>query len=505
MSDWTLPKTNLLSHPYHYLLPFSEKLAVAVNTRPDAPGVRFVFWETFQLLSSTMGDTRKAQQRKPKSQKHTGSRKSAGTTKKKPVAEKPKPLNKKPSVSKSDADAAKLLIGLGGPCNPMDNVFDAVMGISPEENAALDVEQYGELEDHNDEETHSEELSDSDYTIAYKVPFNNATREFKLSCTTPFSGFLTTVLRKMEVSITHLSAIGYITSYKPKNPKPVPKLLETTEDYERMMEDIAAYRKTCLRSKAGKIKPFSISLSDTSCTPTDGRTKTTSKKKGPQPAALLEASEKREHELMADIEKHHACQDHTGKACYVLSSGDHHHYTNNDLVIWATLIRRDLALVDKVPDQLKIEDKFSKQKKAKNAVMQTQMNSSYGPMWPQMPPAPWMYGMPWMMPQGSSGPFPAPVPAAASSPSPTRKHKYPAIKAWLQDLDNNEDRGVDGQNYEQYADVFAAIGIIRLDDLLDVESLEKLQDLTHMNWGTAKRIIKFAKEDHKKLKKAHID
>ncbi|KAF8146632.1 hypothetical protein K438DRAFT_1780741 [Mycena galopus ATCC 62051] len=397
-----------------------------------------------------MGDARKAQQRKPKSQKHPGSRKSAGTTKKKPVAEKantthpkPKPLNKKPSVSKSDADAAELLIGLGGPRNPMDNVFDAVMGISPEESAALDVEQYGELEDHNDEETHSEELS---------VPFNNATREFKLSCTTPFSGFLTTMSREME---------------------PTAKLAEEQSWENQTIFDLS--QRHLVHPDRWSYKAFHLALiSHTG--------QTTSKKKDPQPAAPLEASEKREHELMADIEKHHACQDHTGKACYVLSSGNHYHYTNNDLVIWATLIQRDLASVDKVPDQLKIEDKFSKQKKVKNAVMQTQMNSGYGPMWAQMPPAPWIYGMPWMMPQGSSGPFPAPVPAAASSPSPTRKRKYPAIKAWLQDLDNDEDRGVDGQNYEQYADVFAAIGIIRLDDLLDVESPEKLQDLTHMNW-----------------------
>ena len=45
-----------------------------------------------------------------------------------------------------------------------------------------------------------------------------------------------------------------------------------------------------------------------------------------------------EHKLMAEIEKHHACQEHVGKACYVTGSGEHYHYTNNDLVIWATLM-----------------------------------------------------------------------------------------------------------------------------------------------------------------------
>lgn len=41
---------------------------------------------------------------------------------------------------------------------------------------------------------------------------------------------------------------------------------------------------------------------------------------------------------MAEIEKHHACQEHVGKACYVTRSGEHYQYTNNDLVIWATLL-----------------------------------------------------------------------------------------------------------------------------------------------------------------------
>jgi hypothetical protein len=154
----------------------------------------------------------------------------------------------------------------------MDKIFDTVMHLTPEDSAALDLEQYGggdgglgdgsdweedkgqsillgsrvlftcfprvADEDQVDEDLDSDE---EDYTIIFDVPYNNATRELKLPCTTAFSGFLTALARKMEVSVTHLSAIGYIPSYKPRNPKPVPKLLETAEDYESMMEDIEAY------------------------------------------------------------------------------------------------------------------------------------------------------------------------------------------------------------------------------------------------------------------------
>ncbi|KAJ7310110.1 hypothetical protein DFH08DRAFT_823147 [Mycena albidolilacea] len=446
-----------------------------------------------------MGDRRKAESRKSRAQRpNTGSRKAAGSTRKQQSPEKenttrlkPKPLTKKQSMSSSDVDTAELLIGLGTARNPMDKVFDTVMGISPEESAAIDAEQYGggsddesdgqafQADDHSDSK-------DEEYTIVYKVPFHNATQELKLSCTTTFVGFLTAVLRKMEVGVTHLSAIGYVALYKPKNPKPVPKLLETSEDYKSLMADITEYRKYYLKKKGGGGG--------------GGRWLPAT-----QPAAPLEASEQHKHELMAAIEKYHACQEHMGKACYVLTLGEHYQYMNNDLVIWATLIWCDLATVDTVPDQLKVEDKINKQKRAKNAVMQTQLNGGCGPMWLQMQMPPWMYGMPpWMMQAPGSGgisQLPVPVP----SPSPPCKRKYPAITAWLQALDSNEDRGADGQNYKKYADTFSAVGIIQLDDLLNVESVEKLQELMQMNWGTAKQLIKFAQEDCKKKMKAHVD
>ena len=121
--------------------------------------------------------------------------------------------------------------------------------------------------DDDDDDADSDSGDDEEYTIIYEVPYKNATRELPLTSGTSYSRFLIALAGKMEVSVTHLSAIGYIPSYKPKNPKPVPKLLETATDYERMMEDIADYRKTCLNSKSHKVKPFTINLSDTSAAP----------------------------------------------------------------------------------------------------------------------------------------------------------------------------------------------------------------------------------------------
>ncbi|KAJ7869467.1 hypothetical protein B0H14DRAFT_3440656 [Mycena olivaceomarginata] len=347
--------------------------------------------------------------------------------------------------------------------------MNAVMGLTPEEGAQLDADEMQQhLEEElannkeefhpaNDDEFKSNSEEEDDFKIKYEVPYKNATQELVLPATTSFSKFLAALASKME-------------------------LLETAEDYESMMDDIEEYRNNCLKSKSRVVKPFAIVLSDTSAAPERGGAKTSSKKKDAQPAAPLEASEQQEHKLMAEIEKHHACQEHIGKAWNVTSSGEHYQYTNNDLVIWPTLMRRNLASVDKVPDQLKIEDQIDRQRRARRGLQASQSanNSAFngGGMWLQMAPPPWMYMAPppWMMqPPANQA---TPVPAKPVTPSPPRKRKlYPAIGDWLRDLDVDEDRGQDSLNYGQYAGVLKDIGIIRLDDLLEVGSTEKLQEL----------------------------
>lgn len=125
----------------------------------------------------------------------------------------------------------------------------------------------------DDDDVHSDDDEEDDFKIKYEVPYKNATRELVLPSTTSFSKFLTPLSKKMEVSVTHLPAIGYIPSWKPKNSKPLPKLLESADDYESMMDDIEEFRNTCLAKKGGKVKPFSICLSDSSVTTERGGAK----------------------------------------------------------------------------------------------------------------------------------------------------------------------------------------------------------------------------------------
>ncbi|KAJ7750924.1 hypothetical protein DFH07DRAFT_774935 [Mycena maculata] len=92
----------------------------------------------------------------------------------------------------------------------------------------------------------------------------------------------------------------------------------------------------------GAVKKFHITLSDTSLTPAEQG----GSKKDMQPVAQLEASGRQEHKLMEEIKKHHACQEHTSKACYVMGS----------------------ATIGKVLDELKIEDQIERQRGAKKGL-----------------------------------------------------------------------------------------------------------------------------------------
>lgn len=61
-----------------------------------------------------------------------------------------------------------------------------------------------------------------------------------------------------------VSNIGYIPSYKPRNPKLRPKLLEDDEAWKVLVEDVRQHIKTSQAKNRGKgeVKPFSILLVD---------------------------------------------------------------------------------------------------------------------------------------------------------------------------------------------------------------------------------------------------
>jgi hypothetical protein len=103
--------------------------------------------------------------------------------------------------------------------------------------------------------------------IPFEVPFNGATRDLtSVTSTTTFNEFRLKLAKKMETQLSLLLHIGYVASYKPKNPRPIPKLLEDTEAWEKLVDDVEEYIKSSKAKNRGKgvVKPFSITIIDTS-------------------------------------------------------------------------------------------------------------------------------------------------------------------------------------------------------------------------------------------------
>ncbi|KIL55692.1 hypothetical protein M378DRAFT_90510 [Amanita muscaria Koide BX008] len=323
----------------------------------------------------------------------------------------------------------------------------------------------------------------------------------------------------METQLSLLSHIGYIPSYKPKNPRPVPKLLEDTEAWKKLVDDVEEYIKSSKAKNRGNgvVKPFSITIIDTSGpVPKEAATK---KKKATE-ANTGEfdegegTGELKDHELLQLVEKEHHCAS-CDKACIVLNSGDHYTLSNADLATWVVLLKRHKATISEPPAELKLD--ISRQRSAKKTLAAKVESSSEPPAW--MQPLMMMFGAQALQFQSLRNapaavtdhtlvypPFPQqPAPAG---PLPTSQKRSAdlfdvepedslELVSWLESLDTDPVRGKFNLNYAQYGPILGTHGFLEVNDLIDLTS-DKLAELGGMTWGTANRILKFALADHQK-------
>jgi hypothetical protein len=105
------------------------------------------------------------------------------------------------------------------------------------------------------------------FEIPFEVPFNGAARDLDgITSATTFDEFLDKLAHAMSTRKSLLSGIAYIPSYKPKNPKPTPKLLDSPTAFERLVNDVKNYIVTARGKNRGKgvVKAFHIQIVDTS-------------------------------------------------------------------------------------------------------------------------------------------------------------------------------------------------------------------------------------------------
>ncbi|KAG6825864.1 hypothetical protein H0H92_002072 [Tricholoma furcatifolium] len=164
--------------------------------------------------------------------------------------------------------------------------------------------------------------------------------------------------------------------------------------------------------------------------------------------------------------------------------------------------RKGQASVDELPVEAlhlkgKAADQFKVKAQAKNSWAQIMLPLVMPPWMYSM--LPWMYSMlPWMMspanftqPVGSYNPPPTPTPVKRPA-EPLSQASYPTVTAWLGLLDQDFNCGSDDINYAQHLQAFSNAGLICLGDILACKTVDKIQELTGINWGTANWIMEYA-------------
>ncbi|KAJ7301730.1 hypothetical protein DFH08DRAFT_978495 [Mycena albidolilacea] len=364
------------------------------------------------------------------------------------------------------------------------------------------------------------------FDMTFEVPYGNgACRELEVSSDTPFSSFLDKLSRTMEVRKTLLSGIAYIPSYLPKNPKPIPKLLEDKKSWKKLVEGVEVHIKTSRDKNRGKgvVTPFSIQIIDTSGPVGDSKASAgagTKKGKKDRKADSTEEVpvEAKEKKFYRELEQKYHCAEHD-KPCAVLSEGTHYHLSNNDLSKWAYLIAsfcltQHKATKEVLPrSELKIDDAMPRQHAAKKNVPNGPSAGTEPPEWVQalFPIAAMAMGgaMRNNMYETPRPSTPPPLRTAGSSrpsalvfgdlPSSGTKRAAemaaPSIDAWLGSLDSDvHGRGRHNIFYLQYCSKFSEHGIFDLTDMVDIEANE-LTKLIECPIGVANRLIKYAKDD----------
>ncbi|KAJ4497981.1 hypothetical protein C8R41DRAFT_917002 [Lentinula lateritia] len=340
------------------------------------------------------------------------------------------------------------------------------------------------------------------FDIKYEITLGKKARvDCVLDNNTTFSVFRQRIASEMGIPLQQLSALGYIASFWPRSPKPVPKLVDTDARYEDMVGILEEYMKVeyTKHGKPKKKKAFSVILIDTG-SESDGKKSSKAKSHDNEGPALENNADEQEVLIIRQIVKNFSCAEHPKKACYVTTNGLHYAFTAGDLSIWAGLVRKHEAVLKTPPEVILqgIGEKAVKQ--GKYGVGQA--STAYGapPHWgysyPPPPPLGY-YTTPAYPGHYSNIPAPNPGSVAFSSPpsSPQKPAEFPHVNDWLAKLDSDEYRGRDNHNYIQFTTIFAHEELTHLDDLHLIGSADKLRTLLACNLGNANRLWKYIVDD----------
>ncbi|KAJ7664803.1 hypothetical protein B0H17DRAFT_1211161 [Mycena rosella] len=423
------------------------------------------------------------------------------------------------------------------------DLTEGAEGDEPSKNSDSESSDSGESNDSdNDSDTvleipvsspaqEAREKKASKFAIPFEVPLNGPVRYLDgITSQTTFDVFLDELAHAMCTRKSLLSGIAYIPSYKPKTPKPMPKLLDNEQAWKRLITDVQNHIDSSKSKQGGKgaVKPFFIQIVDTS----GGDSKASAGGSGAKkvmitgyilfvPTYMIYRVKKaripsplsRKHQNINSTGNlsRNICVQSTTKHVFVQSDGNHYHLTASDLAKWAHMMHMHIATLNTIPDELNITDVGPRQQKAKKALQRTApsdeplqwMQSMMGIMGGLiMPRNPTLYetpprAAPLRAIPGSSSARGSDHPPSSGTKRTADMHA-PDIQQWLSSLDSDPVRGRHNSYFVQYTQSLENSGILDLTDIEDLSAAEIAQFST-APIGTVNRIVKYAKEDLAKL------
>ncbi|KAF8509016.1 hypothetical protein BU17DRAFT_70602 [Hysterangium stoloniferum] len=361
------------------------------------------------------------------------------------------------------------------------------------------------------------------FKIRFEIPYGAATRDLRINSDARYTDFLVDLADSMGLKVSNLR-VGYIFSFLPKSPKPKPKLLESEKCWNILIRDLATWIEAEKRKNKGKgiVRPWSVRIEDLNkdIAVTHGKRKKIPTDDVNQPALQRRMGDSadaftKEHDIIKDIEKYHACNKCNAACTTLPKSRDHYVYTMADKAIWANLVKsQGKASITKPPTSLDLTPRIQlRDLKAKlddnSAVTETQkllaemrqLKDFVLPMALNQPEikfpkaaVPTPYTPIRVGDEGSASPKNV---YKAESHKMASEVDYPTLEQWLGSLDVHSLRGRDNQNYSRFHPLFIEQGFLRLDDLADLSGKDLLDlfEQHGMNAGTANRLIRWAKED----------
>ncbi|PPQ84970.1 hypothetical protein CVT26_008290 [Gymnopilus dilepis] len=352
------------------------------------------------------------------------------------------------------------------------------------------------------------------FDIPVEVPYRNATRDVTgITSASSFDYVLSEIRERMDATPSQLAGLAYIPSYKPRNPKPVPKLLEDEQAWEKLVQDVRQYIETFTTKKgvSKPVKPFVITIVDTvgPRTEKEKEKKAGSSKKSDSAsdrAAALTHGESRQLEELRRLEARHFCQEHK-KPCFIQLNGSHYQYSIADLTKWSLLMVQGKALLDEPPAELNLTDSYRRQHTAKKAMNQTVAEQSSQPsMMEFLQGVAGMFMMQNMANRSQTAGIAAPSTPVKVPQTPSGGHKRPStpVKVPLL-IDWSADLTVDPARQEgklaDYLEILEENEIRDLNDFVGFSEAELIQ-LTGMKIGLAKRLLRYANADLDGLRQA---